>query len=274
MPTRLHETQVEAAGAGDLVLRGITKTYRSRNGHLHVLDHINLRVKRGEFICLLGPSGCGKSTLFNIIAGLERPDGGEIHLGGRPIDGPGPDRVVVFQEGALFPWLTVLGNVEFGLEMIGVPQPQRREKARSALNMVHLSRFEDAWVHELSGGMRQRVAIARAVAMDPDILLMDEPFAALDAQTRNVMQQEIQRIWLETGKTIIFVTHNVAEALRLGDRVLVLSFRPSCIKRDIPVLYPRPRLPEDPHISAMRSFLLRELQTDVKAAVQEELDDD
>lgn len=274
MPPELPGVLPEVAGHGALTVRSVMKTYQSRNGYLHVLDDVNLRVEQGEFLCLLGPSGCGKSTLFNIIAGLEAPDCGEVYTGDRPVTGPGPDRVVVFQEGALFPWLTVLGNIEFGLEMIGVSRGERKERAGAALAMVRLSRFGNAWVHELSGGMRQRVAIARAIAMDPDILLMDEPFASLDAQTRNVMQQEIQRIWAETGKTIIFVTHNVSEAVRLGDRVVVLNFRPGSIKREVHIDYPRPRLPHDPRLIAMRSFLVRELQTDVQASVEEELADE
>ncbi len=256
-----------------LWLKGISKHYRTQRGKLHVLDGVNLRVRRSEFLCLLGPSGCGKSTLFNIIAGLEQPDAGEVLLDGVPVTGPGPDRVVVFQDGALFPWLTARGNVEFGLSMLAVPAPERRHRAEAALDLVRLGRFADSCIHELSGGMRQRVAIARAIAMRPKVLLMDEPFAALDAQTRNVMQEELQRIWLETGKTVIFVTHNVAEAIRLGDRIAVLSFRPGMVKREVHIHEPRPRLTDDPRLLEIRTFLVRDLKSDVQAAVEEELSD-
>lgn len=256
-----------------LLLRSVSKHFHTRHGKLHVLNEVNLAVRPGEFLCLLGPSGCGKSTLFNIIAGLEAPDEGEVLVDGAPVKGPGPDRVVVFQDGALFPWLTARGNVEFGLTMQNVPAAERKERAEAALEMVRLGRFADACIHELSGGMRQRVAIARAVAMNPKVLLMDEPFAALDAQTRNVMHEELQRIWAQTRKTIIFVTHNVAEAVRLGDRVAVLSFRPGTIKREVSITHPRPRLADDPHLIETRTFLLRDLKADVQAAVEEELGD-
>lgn len=254
-------------------LRGITKHFHTRQGKLHVLDDVSLQVGKGEFLCLLGPSGCGKSTLFNIIAGLEFPDAGEVLVEGQSVTGPGPDRVVVFQDGALFPWLTVRGNVEFGLGLQDLSQAERRRRCDEALEMVRLSRFADSCIHELSGGMRQRVAIARALVMRPRVLLMDEPFAALDAQTRNVMHEELQRIWAQTGKTIVFVTHNVAEAVRLGDRVAVLSFRPGQIKRDVAISHPRPRLADDPHLLEIRTFLLRDLKADVHAAVEEELGD-
>lgn len=262
----------EVAIPGDqLALENVSKHFPARQGRLHVLESISLRVKQGEFVCLLGPSGCGKSTLFHIIAGLERPDAGQVLVEGNPVAGPGPDRVVVFQDGALFPWLTVRGNVEFGLCLQKLPRPEVRARAAAALEMVRLGRFADGWVHELSGGMRQRVAIARAIAMRPKVLLMDEPFAALDAQTRNVMHQELQRIWAQTGATIIFVTHNVAEAIRLGDRVAVLSYRPGRIKREIPIRNPRPRQPDDPHLMEIRTFILRDLKVDVHAALEEEL---
>ncbi len=256
-----------------LSLQSISKHFHTRQGKLHVLDGVDLDVRRGEFLCLLGPSGCGKSTLFNIIAGLDSPDGGEVIVEGEPVIGPGPDRVVVFQDGALFPWLTALGNVEFGLSLTSMDPAERRERAMAALEMVRLTRFADSYIHELSGGMRQRVAIARAIAMEPKVLLMDEPFAALDAQTRNVMHEELQRIWTRTGKTIIFVTHNVSEAVRLGDRVAVLSFRPGRIKREVAITHPRPRRADDPHLLEIRAFLVRDLKADVHAAVEEELGD-
>lgn len=254
-------------------LRGVSKHFHTRQGRLHVLDHVSLQVRRGEFLCLLGPSGCGKSTLFHIIAGLERPDDGEVLVDGAPVSGPGPDRVVVFQDGALFPWLTARGNVEFGLGLQDLLPVERRRRAQEALELVRLGKFGDVCLHELSGGMRQRVAIARAIAMRPRVLLMDEPFAALDAQTRNVMHEELQRIWLQAGLTVIFVTHNVAEAVRLGDRVAVLSFRPGRIRREVLVRNPRPRLADDPHLLEIRTFLLRDLKADVLAATEEELGD-
>jgi NitT/TauT family transport system ATP-binding protein len=261
----------EAEQLPQLALRGVSKHFHTRQGKLHVLNGVDLEVKRGEFLSLLGPSGCGKSTLFNIIAGLERPDTGEVLVEGAPVSGPGPDRVVVFQDGALFPWLTALGNVEFGLSLQNLPTARRRELAREALELVRLGKFGDAYMHELSGGMRQRVAIARAIAMRPKVLLMDEPFAALDAQTRNVMHEELQRIWMQTGTTIVFVTHNVAEAVRLGDRVAVLSYRPGSIKREVAILQPRPRLSDDARMLEIRTFLLRDLKVDVQMALEEEL---
>ncbi|HWI53461.1 MAG TPA: ABC transporter ATP-binding protein [Symbiobacteriaceae bacterium] len=256
-----------------LELKNVCKHFRTQQGKLHVLDGVSLQVGRGEFLCLLGPSGCGKSTLFNIIAGLEQPDSGQVLIEGEPVTEPGPDRVVVFQDGALFPWLTVRGNIEFGLAMQKIPAAERRERAEEALAMVRLHKFADVCIHELSGGMRQRVAIARAIVMRPKVLLMDEPFAALDAQTRNVMHEELQRIWVQTGKTVIFVTHNVSEAIRLGDRVAVLSFRPGRIKREVTIHRPRPRLADDPHLIEIRTFLVRDLKDDVHAAVEEELGD-
>lgn len=256
-----------------LALVDVSKHFQTRWGRLHVLDRICLEVERGEFLCVLGPSGCGKSTLFSVIAGLERPDSGHVLVEGNPVAGPGPDRVVVFQDGALFPWLTARGNIEFGLACQGLRRREVRDRAAEALEMVRLTRFAQAYIHELSGGMRQRVAIARAVAMRPKVLLMDEPFAALDAQTRNVLHEELQRIWSRTGATIIFVTHNVAEAVRLGDRIVVLSFRPTSVKRELAIPHPRPRLPDDPHLYEIRTFILRDLKADVQAAVGEELGD-
>lgn len=252
-------------------VENVSKHFHTHQGKLHVLDSVSLQIGAGEFFCLLGPSGCGKSTLFNIVAGLDRPDSGRVLVDGVPIAGPGPDRIVVFQDGALFPWLTVRGNVEFGLSMSGLPRAAVRERALAVLDLVRLSRFADACIHELSGGMRQRVSIARALALEPRILLMDEPFAALDAQTRNVMQEELQRIWAQTGQTVIFVTHNVAEAVRLGDRVAVLSFRPGHLKREVTIPNPRPRLSDDPRLLEIRTFILRDLKADVQAAVEEEL---
>ena len=221
-------------------LRGVTKTFEGKNPVL-ALDSIDLAVGAGEFVCLLGPSGCGKSTLLNLVAGLDRPTGGQVLVDGRAVQGPGTDRVMIFQTAALFPWLDVLGNVAFGLRMNGASRGEREEVARRYLRMVHLLEFEQTFVHQLSGGMRQRVALARALALDPEVLLMDEPFGALDAMTRDRLHDEVQNIWSATAKTILFVTHNVREAIVLGDRVVVFSPRPGRIGREFTIDLPRPR---------------------------------
>lgn len=256
-----------------LELRHIHKQVQTSRGKVYVLDDVNLKVAQGELLCLLGPSGSGKSALFDIIAGLEPPDTGQVLLEGRPVTEPGPDLGVVFHDNALFPWLTVEGNVAFGLSLLQIPPAERRKRVREALEMVRLTRFAGRYMHELSPGMRGRVAIARALVMRPKVLLMDEPFAALDAQTRNVMQEELQQIWLKTRQTVIFVTHNVSEAIRLGDRIAVLSFRPGRIKREVRIQRPRPRLADDPHLLEIRAFLVRELMEESHAAVEEELGD-
>ncbi|MEU9499979.1 ABC transporter ATP-binding protein [Streptomyces sp. NPDC048196] len=199
------------------------------------LDGIDLEIAAGEFVVLVGPSGCGKSTLLDLLGGLARPTSGRILLDGRPVTGPGLDRGIVFQQYALLPWRTALGNVEFGLEATGVPRRQRGAQAREFLDLVGLSGFENRHPHELSGGMRQRVAIARSLAYDPDVLLMDEPFAALDAQTRESLQDELLRIWQRTGKTVVFITHGIEEAVYLGQRVAVMTSRPGRIKQVVPI---------------------------------------
>src|SRR3970282_2101397 len=193
-------------------------------------ENIHLAVKEGEFLCMVGPSGCGKSTLLNIMAGLDRPSSGTIWVDGQPMQATQQGHILIFQELGLFPWLSVRENVEFGLRMKGVAERERRERAREYIRLVHLSRFENSYIHELSGGMKQRVALARALALKPDVLLMDEPFAALDAQTRDRLHEELERLWQETNSTIVFVTHNMREAVRLGDRVILLTFRPGRIK--------------------------------------------
>ncbi|MDH2348768.1 ABC transporter ATP-binding protein [Bradyrhizobium sp. SSUT77] len=204
--------------------------------HFIALDDITLDVGSGEFLALVGPSGCGKSTLLDLLGGLTLPTGGRILLDGRPIAGPGRDRGIVFQQYALFPWRTAEQNVEFGLDIAGLKAKQRRDIARHFLDLVGLSGFTERYPHELSGGMKQRVAIARSLAYDPEVLLMDEPFAALDAQTRETLQGELLRIWRATGKTIVFITHGIDEAIVLGQRVAVMTSRPGWIKRvfDIP----------------------------------------
>nr|WP_309141318.1 ABC transporter ATP-binding protein [Streptomyces composti] len=207
----------------------------ARATRLTALDGIDLEIAAGEFTVLVGPSGCGKSTLLDLLGGLTRPDGGRILLDGAPVTGPGLDRGIVFQQYALLPWRTAQGNVEFGLEATGVPRRERAERAREFLDLVGLAGFEDRHPHELSGGMRQRVAIARSLAYDPDVLLMDEPFAALDAQTREVLQDELLRIWQRTGKTVVFITHGIDEAVYLGQRVAVMTSRPGRIKQIVRV---------------------------------------
>jgi NitT/TauT family transport system ATP-binding protein len=201
------------------------------------LDGIDLEIAAGEFVVLVGPSGCGKSTLLDLLGGLTRPTGGRILMDGVPVTGPGLDRGIVFQQYALLPWRTAQGNVEFGLEATGVPRRERGARAREFLNLVGLSGFEDRHPHELSGGMRQRVGIARSLAYDPDVLLMDEPFGALDAQTRESLQDELLRIWQRTGKTVVFITHGIEEAVYLGQRVAVMTSRPGRIKQIVPVTF-------------------------------------
>ncbi|WP_371481489.1 ABC transporter ATP-binding protein [Kitasatospora sp. NBC_00315] len=222
--------------------RKVTKTFpvRGRAGgrrasEFTALDAVELDVAKGEFLAVVGPSGCGKSTLLDLLGGLTAPTSGEILLDGRPVTGPGVDRSIVFQQYALLPWRTAQGNVEFGLEATGVPRRQRAARAREYLDLVGLTGFEDRHPHELSGGMKQRVAIARSLAYDPDVLLMDEPFAALDAQTRESLQDELLRIWQRTGKTVVFITHGIEEAVYLGGRVAVLTSRPGRVKEVVPI---------------------------------------
>ena len=232
--------------APKLSVRGVSKSYVSTRGErIRALDDISFDVAPGEFVCLIGPSGCGKSTLLNLVAGLERPDGGEIWINDRPVTQPGPDRAVLFQEPSLFPWMTVLGNVEFALQLVGVPKEERAERAMTWLRKVHLTRFAHAQPHELSGGMRQRAALARALAARPEVLLGDEPFGALDAQSREILQQELQQVWSEAGNTFVFVTHNVREAVFLADRVIVMSARPGTLLAEYRITAPRPRTFED-----------------------------
>jgi len=249
-----------------LELRSVSKTFQSRRGATPALRDIQFDVAPGEFVCLLGPSGCGKSTLLNIIAGLEQPDAGEVRVDDRPVSGPGHDRVMIFQEAALFPWLNARDNVAFGLAARGAPRAARMAVADRYLERVGLGGFRKSFAHELSGGMKQRVALARALALDPQVLLMDEPFAALDAQTRDLLHDELQDIWAQTGKTILFVTHNVREALVLGDRVLLMSARPGRIKREFRFDLPRPRQIEDHALVDAAREVLADLRDEVMAA--------
>jgi len=229
----LEAPKVAAAGVG--------KTFEAGDRRVRALANVSFEVEEGEFVCVVGPSGCGKTTLFRIIAGLDSPTDGAIRLDGDRVSGPGTDRGMVFQEYHLFPWRTVLGNVRFGLEQREMRDAERDERAREMIELVGLAGEEAAYPAELSGGMKQRVGIARALAVDPEILLMDEPFGSVDAQTREALHGELLRIWEETGKTVLFVTHDVEEAVTLADRVVVLSGSPGRVREVVEVDLPRPR---------------------------------
>jgi NitT/TauT family transport system ATP-binding protein len=235
--------------------RGVRKVFAAGGRQVTALDGIDLDVATGEFVCLLGPSGCGKSTLLNAVAGFSPPTGGELTALGRPVAAPGPDRAMVFQEYALFPWMTVERNVAFGLELRGDPAARRRQVVDALLEKLGLSEFRDRFPKDLSGGMRQRVAIARVLAIDPPLLLMDEPFGALDALTRRSLQDELLRIWAEDRKTVLFVTHGIEESIYLADRVVVMTYRPGTVKRVVPVTLPRPRDPASPEFNALKREL-------------------
>lgn len=226
--------------------RDLTKTYTTQNGSIvKALGPVSVQISRGEFVSLVGPSGCGKSTLLKILAGLTSPTMGEFYLNGAPVIGPGRERAIVFQEFALFPWRTVASNIAFGLENYRVPRPERESQALALIERLGLKGFERNYPHELSGGMKQRVGIARALIMKPEILLMDEPFASLDAQMREILQEELERLWMETQKTVVFITHSIDEALFLSDRVIVMSARPGQITMEQPLVFPRPRASHD-----------------------------
>lgn len=259
-------------------LRDVCKTFRGsgRKGQNHVaaLGPISLSIEDREFFAVLGPSGCGKSTLLNVIAGFEKPDRGDVIVCGDPVTAPGPDRAVVFQEPGLMPWLTVRQNVEYGLKLRGLSASERGERAMHYLKMVHLSKYADARPHELSGGMRQRVAIARALALEPRVLLMDEPFSALDAQTRDLLHDELQRIWIETHVTIVFVTHNINEAVYLADRILIMTAPPGRVKRIARVPLGRPRDKLQPDLGIFAAMLHREIKEEVDKVAAREFDPD
>src|SRR6266568_4047595 len=261
-----------APGGIPLKIEGVSKTFSGGAGSIEALQPVDLDVAAGEFVCLLGPSGCGKSTLLSIIAGLETASSGTVWADGQKVHGPGTDRVLLFQEAALFPWLDVQHNVEFGLRQAGVPARERTAEARRFIELVHLKGFEHSYVHQLSGGMRQRVAIARALAIDPAILLMDEPFGALDALTRDRLHIELETIWASTRKTVVFVTHNVREAVALGDRVLVFSPRPGRIVREFRVNLPRPRMLEDHSLVDLTAEIMSVLRTELRSHEQEDVD--
>jgi len=257
-------------GGIPLKIEGVSKTFIGRAGTVEALRPVDVDVEAGQFICLLGPSGCGKSTLLSIIAGLEIPTSGVVWAGGRKVRGPGTDRVLLFQEAALFPWLDVQRNVEFGLRQAGMSAKERSATAQRYIELVHLKGFERSYVHQLSGGMRQRAAIARALAIDPAILLMDEPFGALDALTRDRLHAELESIWTATRKTVLFVTHNVREAVALGNRVLVFSPRPGRILRDFQIDLPRPRSLEDHTLVDYTAEIMSVLQETMGAQEQED----
>lgn len=228
--------------SAEVRIRGLTKVFgNSASDHVAAIENIDLDVAAGEFVCLLGPSGCGKSTLLNAVAGFVHPTAGEISAAGSPVVRPGPDRAMVFQEYALFPWMTVRANIAFGLEMRREPGAKIAEKVDQLLTKLHLVEFAGRFPKDLSGGMRQRVAIARVLALDSPILLMDEPFGALDALTRRNLQDELSRIWADLKKTILFVTHSIEESIYLADRIVILTHRPGRLKAIIPVDLPRPR---------------------------------
>ncbi len=245
-----------------LAIEDVSKTFWTATGEVLALDRVSLQVNEAEFVCLVGPSGCGKTTLLNIIAGLEKPDSGRVLADGKPVTSPGRDRLVMFQEPALFPWLDVLGNVLFGLKLKpNLTNKDRRNVARYYLELVGLTRFERANIHELSGGMKQRVSLARALAPNPRVLLMDEPFAALDALTREQLYGDIQQIWKARRKTIVFVTHNVREAACLGDRVLLFSPHPGRIQEEFAVDLPRPRDINSVDLAGYATKIMRALKS-------------
>jgi NitT/TauT family transport system ATP-binding protein len=256
---------------GSLVLSGISKTFPGTA--VPVLTDISLACEPGEFVVVVGPSGSGKSTLLNIAAGMTPADRGHVTLDGRTVQAPGPERAMVFQDHGLFPWLTAEQNIGFGLKMAGLPTSEREDRVQAALKMVHLTQSRRKLIHELSGGMRQRVAIARALVMDPAVLLMDEPFASLDAQTRTLLHEQLQEIWCQSHKTILFVTHSVGEAVRLADRIIVLNAYPGSIRREFQVELPHPRDFDSTHIADLIHRVRREIEDEVNR-VNSRKDDD
>jgi NitT/TauT family transport system ATP-binding protein len=247
-------------------VRDVSLTYDTPAGRVVGVAGASFDIEQSEFVCLVGPSGCGKSTLLNIIAGFLVPTAGALRIGGRPVTGRGLDRGIVFQDFAqLFPWRTALKNVAFGLEMKGIPNPEREKIALEQLRLVKLEKFANAYPHHLSGGMQQRVAIARALAYDPSVLLMDEPFAALDALTRDDMQRLLVEVWQASRKTVVYVTHNVAEAVYLGDRVLVMTPHPGTVKCEVPITLPRPRDPLSVAFIDYQKELLHQLSHNAEA---------
>jgi NitT/TauT family transport system ATP-binding protein len=266
-----NDAPIAAASRGKLVLSKIDVDFPGSK--IQALHDVSLTCKPGEFVVVVGPSGCGKSTLLNVAAGMLKPATGSVDLDGHRRNGPGPDRAMVFQDHGLFPWLTAAQNIEFGLKMVGVSRNDRAARVDAALRLVHLQTKGDKLIHELSGGMRQRVAIARALVLDPAVLLMDEPFAALDAQTRTLLHGQLQEIWAETKKTILFVTHSVGEAVRLADRIIVLHAHPGRIRREISVPLAHPRNFDSDDIAEIVRIVRKEIEDEVNrvnAAMAEE----
>lgn len=258
-----------------LTIDGIEKSFKNeKKESIKVLDKINIEVEKGSFVSIVGPSGCGKSTLLYLIAGLDKADTGEIRVAGKKVVKPGPERVVVFQEAGLFPWLTVLENVTYGLKLKKMPKEEAKAKALDILKMVHLSRYVDSYPHQLSGGMKQRVAIARALVMEPDILLMDEPFSALDEQTRMVLHKELLEIWRKTKVTIFFVTHNIREAVQLSERIIVFATRPGKIKETISVPSMKDGVMPDSVTLHTEQRVLSILQEEIEKVLKEEMGND
>ncbi|HEV7867414.1 MAG TPA: ABC transporter ATP-binding protein [Chthoniobacteraceae bacterium] len=254
--------ELQVVAPHKLAIQGVSKWFRDGVVETHALDDVSLQVDEGEFVCLVGPSGCGKSTLLNMIAGLEFPDGGSIRADGKLVTVPGRDRMVMFQEAALFPWLDVLGNVLFGLKLKpGLKPAERIEVATFYIKLVGLERYARSNIHELSGGMRQRVALARSLAPNPRVLLMDEPFGALDAMTREQLYGDLQSIWQARRKTIVFVTHNVREAVCLGDRVVLFSPHPGRIREQFRIDLPRPRDINSPDLASHAMQITRALKS-------------
>jgi NitT/TauT family transport system ATP-binding protein len=264
------EQELQNVPPEKLVVEHVSKWFQTRRTKVHALDDVSLQVREGEFVCLVGPSGCGKSTLLNIIAGLEFPDSGRVLADGKPVTGPGRERMMMFQESALFPWLDAMDNVLFGLKLkSNLTGQERREVAQFYLTLVGLEKFLQANIHELSGGMKQRVALARALAPNPRVLLMDEPFAALDALTREQLYGDIQNIWQKRRKTIIFVTHNVREAACLGDRVVLFSPNPGRIQEQFSIDLPRPRDINSIELAKFSTQITRALKSHLKLATAE-----
>jgi NitT/TauT family transport system ATP-binding protein len=266
-----HETSGQDLPANQVALHvaNVSKTFSSKGRTVEALRPVDLKVAAGEFVCFLGPSGCGKSTLLSIIAGLQEATTGKVWANGKDVHGPGTDRILLFQEAALFPWLDVQQNVEFGLRQAGMKARERAAIAHKFIETVHLKGFERSYVHQLSGGMRQRAAIARALAIDPAVLLMDEPFGALDAFTRDRLHTEIESIWAKTQKTILFVTHNVREAVALGDRVVVFAPHPGRIVREFRIDLPRPRCLEDHNLVDQSAEILQALRSEMVTSEEE-----
>jgi len=260
------QEELQSATPAKLLINRVTKDFPTRGGTIRALEEITLQINEGDFVCLVGPSGCGKSTLLSIIAGLEKPDAGETLMDGKPVTQPGRDRMVMFQESALFPWLDVLDNVLFGLRFKpNLTAKDRREVAQFYLRLVGLEEFAHANVHELSGGMKQRAALARSLAPNPRVLLMDEPFAALDALTRDQLYGDIQRIWADRKKTIVFVTHNVREAVCLGNRVVLFSPHPGRVREEFAIDLPHPRDINSVELAGHASRITRALRGYVDA---------